>query len=208
MTASRERGSAEISAISSPANFTESARALQPPAAAQRAGRAHQVLGYALADQGTLGIGERMQHIPLDAGERALISRLFFALQGAARLLSGVKLAYTGTVGCSSVYRIQSLILLGQFAPRTIHVISHRDQNVAQALLPVPRRGPRGDGALPDAPVNRQQPWSARSRHRCAPIRGIPDRHPPGSWWRTLRHAVEVGSEGTFQHASRACASD
>ena len=120
----------------------------QPPATAGCARRAHHETRDALLHQGTLRGREGVEHVLPRSDEGAHVAWLRPALQRRARL--GRRVA--------RIHRHRRLLvgkenpvpcLLRQRAPRHVHVVTHRDEDVT-LVLPLPRRRPRCDGTLTD----------------------------------------------------------
>jgi hypothetical protein len=109
---------------------------------------AHQEPRHPLLHERALGLGERLEHVPPGARERAHVARLFLALERAPRLrrgVAGVDRNRRRLLGIEDPVAV----LPGQLAPRAVHVVAQRHQDVAQ-VLPMPRRWPRGDRPLAD----------------------------------------------------------
>ena len=121
---------------------------LQPLALADRAVRARQKLRHPALHHRALRRGEGLQHVFAGAREGALIAGLFLPLQRPPRLgrrVSGVDRHGRLLVGEQDPVAV----LLRELAPRLVHVVAERHQDVPQVLA-LPGGRPRGDGALPD----------------------------------------------------------
>jgi len=118
----------------------------QPLAVTERTLGALHVLRHAPLHRRTLGVGERLQHVAARASECAHVARLFLALERTPHLRRRVSRIHGHRRLLISEQQPVAL-LLRQLAPRAVHVVAHRDENVAQ-ILPLPRGGPRGDRAL------------------------------------------------------------
>src|ERR1700761_2211583 len=109
---------------------------------------AQHVVRQALFHQRAVGGREGMKDIAPGAGEGALIARLRLAFEG----LSHLRRREPGVDGDDGLLigkQDPLPVLLRQIAPRAVDVVAERRQDVA-LVLSLPRRWPRGDGALPD----------------------------------------------------------
>ena len=121
---------------------------LEPLALADRAVRARQKLRHPALHHRALRRGEGLQDVFASAREGALIAGLFLALQRPPRLgrrVSGVDRHGRLFVGEQDPVAV----LLRELAPRPVHVVAERHEDVSQVLA-LPGCRPRGDRALSD----------------------------------------------------------
>src|SRR4051794_10452915 len=110
-------------------------------------GRNHE-LSYALLHHGAVGVGKRGEDMAFGAGKRTHVARFQLLFERPASLCwreAGID----GNLRLVFSEQDPVAVLLWKLAPWLVHVEAHGHQDVA-LVLPTPRRGPRGDGALPD----------------------------------------------------------
>jgi hypothetical protein len=135
--------------MSWPATRTDSASFFSRLPLHDGAQRAHHEARDAVLHERALRGREGVQHVLARAGEGALVAGLHLAAQRGARF--GGREAGVHRHGRLLVGEQDPVArLLRQLAPGLVDVVAQRDQDVAQ-VLPVPRRRPRGHGALADA---------------------------------------------------------
>ncbi len=188
--------------------------ATQTLALTQRAHRTDHVARDTLLDHRALGGRERVQHVALRAGKRAVVAGVVAALDR----LAGLRRAQVAVHGHHRLLIGEEdpvALLLRQFPPGNVDVVAQRDQDVA-LVLAVPRRRPGGDRALADAQgvvrdhrafahlMHAAQPVAARTctlrRVGRKPVRidnRLPGRIVAGAG---IEHAQRVGHRGDAAH--------